>query len=225
MRTSMLDGSPSRPRSPVSVRRHHRSTTVLVTGALTLLAVTAGAAVALVDRPKPAAPPAAAAGPATPTTAGPALVTVGPTGGAPAAPVVTATPAGPGAAPVPVLADGTYPAFLRKVDPDHRTMVVDVVQVFEGDAAVQAAIEDGRGRTDAQYLAFYIRNQNSLLRTLRVARDASITFFDTCEGPTATRAVLSELAKRAATLKTYYSLTVLDGTVRRIVEHQTQPAC
>src|SRR6266704_1393071 len=143
MRTSMLDGSPSRPRSPVSVRRHHRSTTVLVTGALTLLAVTAG--------------------PATPTTAGPALVTVGPTGGAPAAPVVTATPAGPGAAPVPVLADGTYPAFLRKVDPDHRTMVVDVVQVFEGDAAVQAAIEDGRGRTDAQYLAFYIRNQNSLL--------------------------------------------------------------
>src|SRR6266704_1760930 len=119
MRTSMLDGSPSRPRSPVSVRRHHRSTT--------------------------------------------ALVTVGPTGGAPAAPVVTATPAGPGAAPVPVLADGTYPAFLRKVDPDHRTMVVDVVQVFEGDAAVQAAIEDGRGRTDAQYLAFYIRNQNSLL--------------------------------------------------------------
>ena len=59
-----------------------------------------------------------------------------------------------------------------------------------------------------------------------MARDASIKFFNSCEGPTATRAVLSVLARNATTSEAYYyMLTVTDGSVRRIVEHQAQPAC
>ena len=230
MRTPMLDEAPSRPTSPVVVR-HHRSRIVVVTGALTLLAVAAGAAVALVDRPTPARPAAVA----SPTTAAPVAVTPGP--------AVTPTTAGPVAAPKPgnapghvtvntvspaprpVLADGTYPAFIRKVDVDRRTMVVDVIQVFEDQAAVEAAIQDGRSPGDAQYLSTYIRNQNPRLRTLPIARDATIKFLGTCEGPAAPRAVLSELAKRAASGGWYYALTVSDGSVWRIVEHQIQNAC
>jgi hypothetical protein len=236
MRTSTLDGARTRPTPPVRARRHHRSTIVVATGVLTLLAVTVGAAVALADRRSTATPAVPAI--ASATTAGPAVVSPGPTAATPAtaaAPrsgatprqaAADASPASPAAAPRPVLADGTYPAFIRKVDPDRRTMVVDVIQVFEGKAALQAAVQDGRGSAGTWYPDPYIRNQSSRLRTLPVARVASIKFFNTCEGPTATRAVLSVLAKNATTSKAYYySLTVAGGSVRRIVEHQAIPAC
>jgi hypothetical protein len=236
MRTPMLDRAPPRPTTPVGFRRHHRSRIVVVTGALTLLAVAAGAAVALTGRHVPAATPARPAAAASPTIASPAAATpttVAPTpapskGNATPTQVarVPATGANPGAAPTrPVLADGTYPAYIRKIDLDRRTMVFDVIQVFEGEAAVKAAIQDGRSPGDAEYLSIYIRNQNSLLRTLPVARDASIKFLSTCEGPTATRAVLGEVAKHAAATGYYYNLTVAGGSVRRIVEHYSQPAC
>src|SRR6266545_2385168 len=217
MRTPMLDRAPPRPTSPVKVRRHHRSTIIVATGALMLLAVTAGAAVALVNRPSPATPtrPAVVASPAaTPTTVGPVVLTPAP-----------GNPVGhPAPKPSPVLADGTYPAFIRKIDADRRTMVIDVIQVFEGKAAAEAAIQDGLSPADPEWMFLYIRNQNPRLRTLPIARDASIKLLGTCEGP-APRAMLNVLARNAATNGYYYSLTITDGSVRRIVEHQRQPAC
>src|SRR6266511_760466 len=161
MRTPMLDRAPPRPTSPVKVRRHHRSTIIVATGALMLLAVTAGAAVALVNRPSPATPtrPAVVASPAaTPTTVGPVVLTPAP--GKPVANTprqdAPGTPVShPAPKPSPVLADGTYPAFIRKIDADRRLALEDlddvdhhgaavgVVQVFEGKAAAEAAIQDG----------------------------------------------------------------------------------
>src|SRR6266540_45464 len=210
MRTPMLDRAPPRPTSPVKVRRHHRSTIIVATGALMLLAVTAGAAVALVNRPSPATPtrPAVVASPAAT-----------PRQDAPGTPVSHPAPK-----PSPVLADGTYPAFIRKIDADRRTMVIDVIQVFEGKAAAEAAIQDGLSPADPEWMFLYIRNQNPRLRTLPIARDASIKLLGTCEGP-APRAMLNVLARNAATNGYYYSLTITDGSVRRIVEHQRQPAC
>jgi hypothetical protein len=122
-----------------------------------------------------------------------------------------------------VLADGSYDGFVRSVDGGGRRIVVDLVQVFEGQAAEKAAAEDGKPGWGSG--GWYVRNQNPRLRTLPVARDAGIKFLTTCEGPTATRAVLGELAKNAATGGYYYTLTVKDGSVRRIVEHQRNPAC
>ncbi len=230
MRTPMLDRAPPRPTSPVKVRRHHRSTIIVATGALMLLAVTAGAAVALVNRPSPATPtrPAVVASPAaTPTTVGPVVLTPAP--GKPVANTprqdAPGTPVShPAPKPSPVLADGTYPAFIRKIDADRRTMVIDVIQVFEGKAAAEAAIQDGLSPADPEWMFLYIRNQNPRLRTLPIARDASIKLLGTCEGP-APRAMLNVLARNAATNGYYYSLTITDGSVRRIVEHQRQPAC
>jgi hypothetical protein len=231
MRTPMLDEAPPRPSPPVRVRRHHRSTIVVATGMLTLLAVTAGAAVALIDRPAPPARHAVVAGPlATPTTGtpdGPVLIAQDP--GPPVAnPPRQQAPGNPVSHPTPepgaALADGTYPALIRKIDVDRRTMVIDVIQVFEGKAAAEAAIQDGLKPADPEWMFLYIRNQNPRLRTLPIARDASVRLYRGCEAPAA-RPVLTELAKDAATTGYYYSLTVTDGSVHRVVEHQRQPAC
>jgi hypothetical protein len=233
MRTSMLAEAPSGHTPPVRVRRHHRSRIVVATGALTLLAIAAGAGIALLDRPSPEpTAPARAAG--TPTAARPSATPAAATsaqdqGGAAAAaqPATRATQDQGGAAgPAVALADGSYPAFIRKIDSARRTMVVDVVQVFEGKAAFQAGIEDGLGQDAAAVRDPYIRNQNPLLRTLPIARQATIQFMGTCEGPAGGSAALGTLARHATTSEFfYYMLTVRDGSVRRIVEHQAQPAC
>ena len=68
------------------------------------------------------------------------------------------------------LADGTYPTFVRAVDLDGATVEVDVLQVFVGAEAHQAAIEDGVSWNDVRFNPVYIRNENPLLRTLPVAR-------------------------------------------------------
>jgi hypothetical protein len=58
----------------------------------------------------------------------------------------------------PVLADGMYPTYVRKVDVRGAQMTADVIQVFENEAAAAAAIEDGTPPSEAQYLYIYIRN-------------------------------------------------------------------
>ena len=223
MRTSTLADAPSGRQQPVRVRRHHRSTIVVATSALTLLAVAGGAAVALLDRPSPRPAAIVAGPPAAPAATTPSQTPVT----APAATVgQPATGQGGASGPSVALADGSYPAFIRKIDSGRRTMVVDVIQAFEGKAALQAALADGLSREAAEIRDPYIRNQNSLLRTLPVASDATIRFMSTCERPATGPAVLSELARHATTSEFYfYTLTVSSGSVHRIVEHQAQPAC
>ncbi len=48
--------------------------------------------------------------------------------------------------------------------------MVDLVQVFTGDAAVRAALEDGVDRSAAEVRDTYVRNQNDRLRTLEMLR-------------------------------------------------------
>jgi hypothetical protein len=232
MRTSTLADAPSGPQQSVKVRRSHRPTIVVVTSALTLLAVAGGAGIALLDRPSQRANADAPAATVAGQLAAPAATTPVTTAahGPVTAPTATvAQPAagqGGAAGPAAALADGSYPAFIRKIDTTRRTMVVDVIQVFEGPAAFQAALADGLDRETAEIRDPYIRNQNPLLRTLPVAKDATIKFMGTCEGPASGPAVLSELAKHATTSEFYfYTLTVAGGSVQRIVEHQAQPAC
>jgi hypothetical protein len=145
----------------------------------------------------------------------------------------TVTPS-PTPSPTPVdpyaLADGVYPAYVRAVDVAAGTVTVDVVQTFEGHAAVRAALEDGRAPWKARryrYYPVYIRNENPLLRTLDVRSDAVIVFTGECETTTYGRPGLRELAHRALPFTTdwYYSLTMNDDAVARIVQHIAIPAC
>ena len=60
----------------------------------------------------------------------------------------------------PVLADGTYPTYIKKVDIESATITVDVIQVFLDEAAASAAVEDGVDPSEAPFIYVYVRNQN-----------------------------------------------------------------
>jgi len=200
-------------------RSRRRLTSLLVAATLAVLGGAAGVTVALANRPEPAAP---VAQPAATTVAAAAAAT--PTAGQPA----TAAAAAPATAGQPVvLADGRHDAFVRKVDSGRGTIVLDVVQVFHDQAAVAAAVEDGKPRADAQYLQDYVRNQNSRLRTLPLASDVRVNLLGGCEEPKADRqALLAKLASNARLGGAYYyTVTVKGGTVRQLDEHLAVNAC
>jgi hypothetical protein len=126
---------------------------------------------------------------------------------------------------VTTLADGRYDAYVRKVDPDRDLIVVDLVQVFTGDAAVRAAIEDGMDRDAAQVRDTYVRNQNDRLRTLEMASNVQVRLLGSCDS-TGREELFSKLIKDANYGDLfYYTLRVQGGVVQRIDEHQAQPAC
>jgi hypothetical protein len=126
---------------------------------------------------------------------------------------------------VVTLADGRYDSYVRKVDPDRDLIVVDLVQVFTGDAAVRAAIEDGTDRDAAQVRDTYVRNQNPRLRTLEMASNVQLHLIGSCDS-TGREERFSKLIKDANYGDLfYYTLRVQGGVVQRIDEHQAQPAC
>jgi hypothetical protein len=128
---------------------------------------------------------------------------------------------------VVTLTDGRYDAYVRKVDPDRDLIVVDLVQVFTGDAAVRAAIEDGMDRSSAEVRDTYVRNQNDRLRTLEMAGGVRLNLIGSCES-TGQEALFTKLIKDATSGQGhlfYYTLQVRGGVVQRIDEHQAQPAC
>ena len=163
----------------------------------------------------------------------------GPVTSVPTSPSATATvtsstpPATPPpsttASPTPdptALADGTYPTFVRAVDLDAATVEVDVLQVFVGAEAHQAALEDGVSWNDVRFNPVYIRNENPLLRTLPVARHAHIKLLGMCEAPS--RSIgLKELRNETTpfTETFYYDVTVVGGDVVGITQKIAVAAC
>ena len=127
----------------------------------------------------------------------------------------------------PVLEDGDHPAYITKVDGANDRIVVDVVQVFNDDEAVKAAIADGESPAEAKYLTGWVRNENPRLRTLPLAGGLDVRLLGGCEESGSDRAaVLSKLADHAKRKGPYYfTLTVADGKVKRIQEHLAINAC
>ena len=169
-------------------------------------------------------PSAAPAAPATATSpAQPAPKRLTP---APQPPVVRSAPP---LYPAPVLADGRYDSYIRTVDTRHQRLVVDLVQVFHDQAAIDAAIADGMPRDRAQVLYAYIRNHNPRLRTLPLAGDLRIDLVGRgeCGAGSDLRhdmdLLISDVSYHTPSL--YFTLTVTGGAVRHIKEVSTQPAC
>jgi hypothetical protein len=136
----------------------------------------------------------------------------------------------PTAADPYALADGVYPALLKDVDVGRGTVKVDVVQTFSGWRAKQAALDDGVAPWKARqykYYPVYIRNENPLLRTLSVSPNVTIVFMGECEETTHGMAGLRQLAERALPFSAdwYYSFTIKDDVVQRVVQHIAIPAC
>jgi hypothetical protein len=155
--------------------------------------------------------------------------TVTPTPQLPVEPQPPVEPRPPVDPPRPVLADGRYPSYIRTVDRDRHRLVVDLVQVFDGQAARDAAIADGIARDQAQYLGVYVRNQNPRLRTLPLARDLRLDLRGgDCEAP-----LNHQLTKLAADARSmsgsihtyYFILTVRGGAVQEVHERLAINAC
>jgi hypothetical protein len=152
---------------------------------------------------------------------------------APPAPSPAPTPI-PVLAPVPapkapVLADGHYDAYIRQVDAGHDRLVVDLVQVFQGQAAIDAAIADGTPRDQAQVLYVWVRNQNPRLRTLAMASDLRLDLLpgDCIESRNHQFAKLIKDSRAMSNSRPayYFTLTVAGGVVHRIQEDKTFNAC
>jgi len=202
--------------------RRSRRNIMLGAGALALVLATIGTMAALADKPSLAARPASSVAEASPRNVD-------------AAPAATQQPASGQVAPnptistptSPVVADGTYPAYIDKVYVGQAKITIDIVQVFENDAAVKAALEDGLSQFEAESWYIYIRNENPQLRTLPVASDVAIQFADGCEASGEQHAALTELAEpvRAYGDLYYYDVTVSNGKINQITQHLAQPAC
>jgi len=132
-----------------------------------------------------------------------------------------------------VLADGRYESYIRRVEVPYeggtRRVVVDLVQVFQGQAAIDAAIADGMSRDQAQVLYVWVRNQNPRLRTLPLASDLRVDLLpgDCIES---LNHQLAKLIKDARVMNGsrpayYFTVTVAGGAVHHIVENRTGNAC
>jgi hypothetical protein len=234
--STTLHETPTRPSSPRPPRR--RPIALFIAGAVLIAAIGSGAALALADRSahRSDQPAAAAAQPAAdqatkaaaPTPASRSTASGQRQQGSGASQEQSSNPSGsPKREGVTTLTDGHYDAYVRKVDPDRDLIVVDLVQVFTGDAAVRAAIEDGMDRSAAEVRDTYVRNQNPRLRTLEMAGGVRLNLIGSCES-TGQEALFTKLIKDATSGQGqlfYYTLGVQGGVVQRIDEHQAQPAC
>ena len=240
--STTLHETPTRPSAPRPPRR--RRVALFAAGAVLIAALGSGAALALGDRNdgQSAAATQSAAAAAQPAASDQSAK---PSAGQSATPASRATavgqqqtsgsgqeqPSTPSGSPkregVTTLADGRYDAYVRKVDPDRDLIVVDLVQVFTGKAAVQAALEDGLDRSAAEVRDTYVRNQNDRLRTLEMAGGVKLNLIGACDS-TGQEGLFTKLIKDASYghgQLFYYTLRVQDGVVQRIDEHQAQPAC
>jgi hypothetical protein len=157
--------------------------------------------------------------PVTPVADGPAPAPV-------PAPKPVPVPAPTPAPKPPVLADGHYDAYVRQVDSGRDRLVVDLVQVFHDQAAVNEAIADGQSRDTAQYLSTYVRNENPRLRTLTLASNVRVELLGgDCEAPLIRKLSVLAAHARSGANSYYYVLTVDRGTVQRIQELRTGNAC
>jgi hypothetical protein len=240
--STALHETPTRPSAPRPPRR--RRVALFAAGAVLITALGSGAALALGDRNdgQSAATTHSAASAAQPAASDQSAK---PSAGQSATPASRATSVGqqqtsgsgqeqsssPSGRPkregVTTLADGRYDAYVRKVDPDRDLIVVDLVQVFTGKAAVRAALEDGMDRSAAEVRDTYVRNQNDRLRTLEMAAGVRLNLIGSCES-TGQEGLFTKLIKDATYGQGqlfYYTLGVQGGVVQRIDEHQAQPAC
>ena len=144
-------------------------------------------------------------------------------------PIPVPVPAPTPAPKAPVLADGHYDAYIQQVTTRGDYLVVDLVQVFQGQAAIDAAVADGLPRDQAQVLYVWVRNQNPRLRTLPLASDLQIDLLpgDCIESRNHQLAKLIKDSRAISNSRPayYFTLTVAGGAVHRIQEDKTFNAC
>ncbi len=164
---------------------------------------------------------------------GPASATVTP-GSSPPSPTASLPPGTPSetATPEPVsstgdpdgatLANGRHPAHIMTVDAETQTVTVDVVQFLTGEAAAEAAREDGAPEVPPPN-DYWVRNTNPVLRELPVTAGAAITVNTLAGAESGSSAqdvsrTLDELSVTDGLADAVFWLTVEDGQVTEVAE-------
>ncbi|HET6814251.1 MAG TPA: hypothetical protein VFJ69_09620 [Actinomycetota bacterium] len=230
MSAPTLDRNPETTHARTTAgRRHGRRQLMLVASVLLVLAVAVGTSLAIATRPTTTqasaetgvAPSAAAADQNANADQGTAAQ-VNPAGTPTRSSGSDSTGTNASALALP---DGDHDAYITKVDRANNRIVADVVQVFHDDAAVKAAIADGKSRPDAQYLTTWVRNQNPRLRTLPLASGLVVKLAGGCEESSRDQ-LLTTLASNASQKGVYYyRLTLSGGKIQRIQERLAINAC
>jgi hypothetical protein len=138
---------------------------------------------------------------------------------APAQPAATDAPSTGQAGEAAQLENGRHPVVLERVDVAGRTVTVDLVQWFTGEAATKAAAEDGEESPPPN--DYYVRNVNPRLRTLPIASGARLTLTRQSlgQGGDATAGVEVDLARLAASgRKHLFWASVQGGRILRLEE-------
>jgi hypothetical protein len=232
MSAPTLDRNPETTHARTTAgRRRGRRQLMLAASALLVLAVAVGTSLAIATRPTTqasaetgVAPSAAAADQNANAGQGTAaqLAQDNPAGTPTRSPGSGSTGTNASGLALP---DGDHDAYITKVDRANNRIVADVVQVFHDDAAVKAAIADGKSRSDAQYLTTWVRNQNPRLRTLPLASGLVVKLAGGCEESSRDQ-LLTTLASNASQKGVYYyTLTLSGGKVQRIQERLAINAC
>jgi hypothetical protein len=134
---------------------------------------------------------------------------------APAQPTTAASTGQP--AEAAQLDNGRHPVLLVQVDVAGRTVTVDLVQWFTGEAAAKAAAEDGKESPPPN--DYYVRNVNPRLRTLPLATDARLTLTRQTAGQGGSDPVQVDLARLTASgRKHLFWATVQGGRILRLEE-------
>ena len=135
---------------------------------------------------------------------------------APAQPTTTTAASGQPTEPAQ-LVNGRHPVILEQVDVAGRTVTVDLVQWFTGEAAAKAAAEDGQESPPPN--DYYLRNVNPRLRTLPLATDARLTLTGQTAGQGGSDPVQVDLATIQASGRDHlFWATVQGGRILRLEE-------
>ena len=136
---------------------------------------------------------------------------------APAQPTTTTAASAGQPAEAAQLDNGRHPVLLERVDVSGRTVTVDLVQWFIGEAAAKAAAEDGKESPPPN--DYYIRNVNPRLRTLPLDTSARLTLTAQTAGQGGSGPVQVDLARLAASgRKHLFWATVQGGRIQRLEE-------
>ncbi|GLL08149.1 hypothetical protein GCM10017581_099090 [Dactylosporangium matsuzakiense] len=136
----------------------------------------------------------------------------------PAQPASTGTSVAPSvtAGTSPAALTGTQNAFLKSVDTTKRTITFDLVEFYTGAQAQAACKEDGVTETaNDMCKAWYLRNNNRLLRTLPVKPDAKLFTIDMNDSAKPVPVDLAKFGEFLTTNSFPFEFDVVDGQITR----------
>jgi len=115
-----------------------------------------------------------------------------PAGGASTVPGAPAT-----TPPDDLVPDGTSFGYVTAIGIEDRTVTIDIAELLTGDAAVQAAVEDGALEPGATSIDndYYVRNRNPKLRTAGVGPTAPVNVLEDLGSPDLRAGSLRDLAQ------------------------------